>query len=154
MLRPILHLRVTCRGRTGACPFASGGLQGLLQGWQVMISSKRPFLGGAVQSLLCLLVAGQLDKGLELSWEGKACVALEGGGVLEEWKPDIAMPRKKASLQWAGTTSCSDNPDEGSEFYMNTLYVTALTRRVCHRQGCIGSVGIGRKACRYVLMGS
>ena len=40
-----------------------------------------------------------LDKGLKLSrrtksWEGEAGVALEGGSVLEEWEPEVAMPSK------------------------------------------------------------
>ena len=48
-----------------------------------------------------------LDKRLELlrhakSGEGKAAEALEASNVLEEWEWEIAMPRKKASSQWAG----------------------------------------------------
>ena len=62
------------------------------------------------------------DKGLDLSrraryGEGKAGGALEGGGVLEKLAPEIAMPRKKASSKWAGTASCFDDADEGSELY-------------------------------------
>ena len=46
-----------------------------------------------------------LDKGLEMSrreksGEGKAGGALEGGNVLEEWEPEIAMSSMKASSQW------------------------------------------------------
>ena len=54
-----------------------------------------------------MAVGRVLDKGLELlrhakSGEGKAAEALEASNVLEEWEWEIAMARKKASLQWAG----------------------------------------------------
>ena len=39
-----------------------------------------------------------------------------------------------------------------SAIYM--IDVTALTRRVCHRRGRIGSARIGRRDRRYVQMGS
>ena len=39
-------------------------------------------------------------------------------GVLEEWEPQLAMPREKASSQWARTASLSDKPDEGSKFHI------------------------------------
>ena len=44
-------------------------------------------------------VGSVLDKGLELlrrakSGEGEAGVALDGSRVLEEWEPEVAMPRK------------------------------------------------------------
>ena len=54
-----------------------------------------------------MAVGRMLDKGLELLQrakfgEGKAGGELEGSDVLEEWESEIAMARKKASLQWAG----------------------------------------------------
>ena len=69
-----------------------------------------------------MVVGCVLDKRLELlrrgkSGEGEAGGALEGGGVLEKLAPEIAMPRKKASSKWAGTASCFDDADEGSELY-------------------------------------
>ena len=65
-------------------------------------------------------VGCMLDKGLELSRrvksrDGETGGGLEGG-VLQESEPVIAMPRKKASLRWAGT----DDPDEGSRLYMGS----------------------------------
>ena len=56
---------------------------------------------------LVMAVGRVLDKGLELlqrakSGEGQAAEALEASNVLEEWEWEIAMPRKKASSQWAG----------------------------------------------------
>ena len=111
---------------------------------------------------LVMAVGRVLDKGLELlqrakSGEGQAAEALEGSDVLGEWESEIAMPRKKASSQWAGLLLIRTILMRAASFTWAAMYmidVTALTRRVFHRRGGIGSAGIGRRARRCVLMGS
>ena len=66
-------------------------------------------------------------------------------------------PRKKASSQWAGLLLIRTILMRAESFTWAAMYmidVTALTRRVFHRRGRIGSAGIGRRARRCVLMGS
>ena len=80
------------------------------------------------------------------SGEGEAGGALEGGDVLEEWEPEIAMPRKKASSQLAGLLLVLTILMRAASFTwaaMYTIDVTALTKRACHMRGRFGSVGIG-----------
>ena len=89
------------------------------------------------------------------SGECEAVGALEGG-ILLELEPVDAMPGKKASSRRVRTFLVLMILMRLAIFTrtaMYTIYMTALTRRVCHRRCRSGSAGIRRRACRCVLMG-
>ena len=98
-----------------------------------------------------------LDKGLELSRRaksggGKVGGALEEDVLLESEPVDVMPGTRLAETVFVWTILMRAASFTWTLMY--TIDMTALTRRVCHRQGHSGSAGIENRAPRCVLKGS
>ena len=109
-----------------------------------------------------MVVGCVLDKRLELlrrgkSGEGEAGGALEGGNVLKEWSRRLWRPGRRPPCSGPGLLLVRTILTSAASFTLAakyTIYVRALTTRVCHTRGLIDRLGIGRRSRRYVLMRS